>query len=83
MTVLIATGILTGLIMIAYYLKSGKPFKNALKGMISGAAALIIVHFFGNNIALDIELSLFNTCVSLILGAPGVALLALASVILV
>ena len=83
MKILISTGIICCLIMIIYYIKSEHPIKNALKGMISGGLALVIISFFGYKINIEMPLSFFNTGISLILGVPGVVLLILGNIFLV
>ncbi len=83
MTFLIVTGILTGIIMCIYYIKSKNPVKNAFKGMLSGAVAFLIVCYFGHYININLPLSFFNTGVSLILGVPGVILMIVGKFILV
>ena len=68
---------LAAIIMLCYCLRSRKPARTAFFGMISGAAALLAAHFFGGAAGLYLPLNLFTTAVSLILGAPGVLILAL------
>lgn len=83
MKILIGAGIICGIIMLFYYLKSGHPIKNALKGMITGGLLLVLVSYFGYKINIDLPLSFFNTIVSLVLGVPGVILLVVGKVLLV
>ena len=83
MTVLIVTGIVTGLIMLTYYLKSKKPLKNAFLGMFSGGLALVLVSYFGSAINISLTLSFFNTIIALVLGVPGVILMVVGKLILV
>ena len=64
-------------IMLCCYLRSRHPVRTAFFGMSSGAAALLAAHFFGSTAGLYLPLNLFTTVVSLILGAPGVLILAL------
>jgi len=67
-------GILTvaGIAMLIHYIRAEKPVKTAVKGMLSGAVTLTAIHFWGHYIGLAIEINLFNTLISLVLGAPGV-----------
>ena len=71
--------ILTGIIMAVYYFKSKKPVKNLLKGVLSGAAALLLVHFLGGYIGINLPLSTIGIAASLILGVPGVIMLTIIS----
>ena len=61
-----------GIAVLIHYIRAEKPLQTAVKGMLSGAAALAAVHFWGHYIGLSIEINLFNTVISLIFGAPGV-----------
>lgn len=83
MTVLIITICAAALIMLIYIFRSKSPVRTALKSMLSGAAVLILVYFFGDLIHIKLELTFFNTAVSLILGIPGVGLLILSKFIVV
>lgn len=69
-----------GIIMLIFYGRTKKPFKNALIGMILGGIALVGVHFVGDGIGISLTLNLFNTMVSLILGIPGVVMLVVLNV---
>lgn len=64
------------IIMSAHYLRARKPVRTALKGMISGALALILLNGWGGIIGLYLPINLFNTLISLVLGIPGVIALA-------
>ena len=63
-----------GIIMIVYYAKRKHTVSSALIGMTSGAAALVLLHYFGGYIGYAPPLNLFNTAVSLVLGIPGAVL---------
>lgn len=63
--------------IMIYYMRSKKPALSAFKGMSSGAAALLAVHFLGGYAGLSLPLNFFTTVVSLILGIPGVAFMTL------
>lgn len=65
------------IIMLCCYLRSKHPVRTAFLGMSSGAAALLAAHFFGGAAGLYLPLNIFTAAVSLILGAPGVLILAL------
>ena len=65
------------IIMAVHYLKSDKPSKTGIKGMISGTISLIVIHFWGGYIGLYIPLNLFTTVISLVLGAPAVIIMTL------
>ncbi len=68
--------IIAGIIMIRFYAKRKSTVKSALIGMVSGGAALIILHYYGHYIGVSPPVNLFNTVVSLVLGIPGAALIA-------
>ncbi len=67
--------IVAGLIMLRFYARRKKTIKSAIIGMVSGAAALILLHYYGDNIGFAPPLNLFNTTVSLVMGIPGAALI--------
>jgi len=83
MKILIWTGIVTGIIMLIYYIKSKKPILTAFKGIVSGGVAFFLVNYFGHYINIKLTISLFNIIVSLLLGIPGVILLVISKLILV
>ncbi len=60
---------------LIYYMRSGKPVRNALLGMLSGTLALAAAHFFGGKIGLALPLNGLTAFVALVFGAPGVALM--------
>lgn len=64
--------ILSAIAVLIYYMRSEKPVKNALLGMLSGALALTAVHFFGGKIGLALPLNGLTAFVALVFGAPGV-----------
>lgn len=64
-----------GIVMIAFYAKRKHTVKSALSGMLSGAAALLLLHYFGDNIGYQPSLNLFNTMTALVLGVPGVIIM--------
>lgn len=64
-----------GIIMLIYYGRRKKPFSSAVFGMISGCAALVIFHYAGKYVGFSPAINMFNTAVSLVLGAPGAALI--------
>ena len=69
-----AVWVILGIIMIVYYAKRKHTVSSALFGMTSGAAALVLLHYFGGYIGYAPPLNLFNTAVSLVLGIPGAVL---------
>ena len=69
--------IVSAIVMAAHYLKSGKPVKTAFLGMSSGAAFLILLHFFGGYVGFSVPLNFFTAVLSLVLGIPGVIIVAL------
>lgn len=69
------TAVLSAIAALIYYMKSGKPVKNALLGMLSGTFALAAAHFFGGNIGLALPLNGLTAFVALVFGAPGVAVM--------
>lgn len=68
-----------GIIMLRIYAKRKSTIKSALFGMLSGGAALILLHYFGGYIGFSPPLNLFNTMVSLLLGIPGLTLIVIAN----
>jgi hypothetical protein len=58
-----------------YYARRKHTFKSVLLGMGSGAAALLLLHYFGAPLGYQPELGLFNMSTALVLGVPGVALI--------
>ncbi len=83
LAVFISLGIFCAIAMLIFYLKSEKPVLSAFKGMLSGAAALLIVNIFGTAFKVSLSVSAFNTVTALTLGIPGVVLLILGKVLLV
>lgn len=69
--------IVSAIVMIVHYLKSRKPAKTAFFGMGSGAAFLTALHFFGEYVGFSVPLNFFTAVLSLILGIPGVIIVAL------
>lgn len=63
--------------MLVHYLKSQKPAKTAFFGMGSGAVFLTVLHFFGKYVGFSVPLNFFTAVLSLILGIPGVIIVAL------
>ena len=83
MTILIGTGIVVGLIMLLYFLKSKKPLRTAFKSMFSGGVSLVLASYFGYLINIKLTLSFFTTIIALVLGAPGVIIMIIGKLILV
>lgn len=69
--------IISAVIMLIYYLRSERPAHSAVLGMGSGAVFLLLLHFFGDYVGFSVPLNFFTGFVSLILGIPGVMILAL------
>ncbi|MCH5192873.1 MAG: pro-sigmaK processing inhibitor BofA family protein [Oscillospiraceae bacterium] len=67
------TGAVCAVAVLLYCLKTDKPLRTALLGMLSGAVALTAVHFLGDRFGLALPLNGVTVFVSLVLGAPGVA----------
>lgn len=63
-------------VMLIHYLRAEKPFRTALRSMASGGAGLVLLHFFGGKIGLALPLNFFTAFVSLVLGLPGAAAMA-------
>lgn len=68
-------GIVSAIAVLIYYMRSGKPVRNALLGMLSGTLALAAVHFFGGRIGLALPLNGLTAFIALVFGAPGVVLM--------
>lgn len=69
------TAVLSAIAALIYYMRSGKPVRNALLGMLSGTLALAAVHFFGGKVGLALPLNGLTAFVALVFGAPGVVLM--------
>ncbi len=67
---------LAGVVMLIHFMRSGKPVTTAFKGMASGGLGLVLLHFFGEHIGLALPLNLFTAFISLTLGLPGTAAMA-------
>ena len=67
--------------MLIHYMKSEKPVRTALAGMLSGTAALVLLHYFGGEVLPAIPLNGFTAFIALTLGAPGVAAMWIISII--
>ncbi|MGN0675377.1 MAG: pro-sigmaK processing inhibitor BofA family protein [Oscillospiraceae bacterium] len=67
--------------MLIHYIRSEKPLKTTLKGMISGASGLVLLHFFGGDIGLALPLNTFTVFISLTLGLPGTAAMCVLQII--
>ena len=70
-------GAVCAVAVLIYCARTAKPVRTALLGMLSGAAALAAVHFFGGKFGLALPLNGVTVFVSLVLGAPGVAAMCL------
>lgn len=68
---------------LIYYMRSEKPVKNALLGMLSGALALAAAHFFGGNIGLALPLNGLTAFIALVFGAPGVVVMCLIELLII
>lgn len=71
-------------IMLIHYTKSERPVRTALCGMLSGTAALLLLNHFGGDISFLPEMPLngFTAFTALTLGVPGVAAMAVISLII-
>ena len=67
--------------MLIHYMRSEKPVRTALAGMLSGTAALIALNYFGGNVIPALPLNGFTAFIALTLGAPGVAAMCVISII--
>lgn len=72
---------ITAVIMLIYYMRSEKPVRSALLGMLSGAAALLIVNHFGGGALPMLPLNGFTAFIALTLGIPGVAAMAVLTLV--
>ena len=75
--ILYAAGAVCAIAVLTYCMRTAKPVRTALLGMLSGAALLIAVHIFGGKIGLALPLNGVTVFVSLTLGIPGVAAMCL------
>ena len=66
---------LAALVMLIYYMRREKPVRSAVLGMVSGAAALLAVHYL--EFLPTLPLNGFTAFAALVLGVPGVALMAI------
>lgn len=69
------TAVVSAIAILVYYMRSGKPVRNALLGMLSGTLALAAVHFFGGGIGLALPLNGLTAFIALVFGAPGVVIM--------
>lgn len=69
------TAVVSAIAILIYYMRSEKPVKNALLGMLSGAIALTAVHFFGGSIGLALPLNGLTAFIALVFGMPGVVIM--------
>lgn len=69
------TAVVSAIAILIYYMRSEKPVKNALLGMLSGALALAAVHFFGGSIGLALPLNGLTAFIALVFGMPGVVIM--------
>ena len=72
-----AAGAVCAIAVLFYCMRTDKPIRTALLGMLSGAAALIAVHIFGSKIGLALPLNGVTVFTALTLGVPGVAAMCL------
>lgn len=68
--------------MLIHYMRSEKPVRAALAGMLSGTAALVALNFLGGSVVPALPLNGFTAFIALTLGAPGVAAMCIISAIL-
>ena len=74
-------GIVSAIAVLIYYMKSGKPVRNALLGMLSGTFALAAAHFFGGRIGLALPLNGLTAFIALVFGAPGVVFMCIIEIL--
>lgn len=67
--------LIAGLWMLRCYLSRKRPLRSALLGMLTGAAALTLMHLYGGRFGVEMPLNCFTGGISLLLGVPGVTLL--------
>ena len=67
--------LIAGLGMLRCYLSRKRPLRSALLGMLTGAAALTLMHLYRGRFGVEIPLNCFTGGISLLLGVPGVTLL--------
>ena len=72
-----AAGAVCAIAVLICCMKTSKPVRTALLGMLSGAAALMAVHFLGDKTGLALSINGVTVFISLVLGAPGVAAMCL------
>lgn len=72
--------VLAAAVMLIYYMRREKPVRSAVLGMVSGAAALLAVHYL--EFLPTVPLNGFTAFVALVLGIPGVIFMALITLIL-
>ncbi len=67
--------------MLIHYIRSERPVRTALLGMLSGTAALLLMHHFGGAAPFlpEIPLNGYTAYIALTLGIPGVAVMAVIS----
>ncbi len=62
---------LSGIIMLVYYISTGKPLKSAVIGAGSGAATLAAAKAISIFAGFSVKINIFTVLVSAILGIPG------------
>lgn len=67
--------LIAGLGMLRCYLSRKRPLRSALLGMLTGVAALTLMHLYGGRFGVEMPLNCFTGGISLLLGVPGVTLL--------
>ncbi|MCM1329048.1 MAG: pro-sigmaK processing inhibitor BofA family protein [Ruminococcus sp.] len=65
-------GAVFALAALACCMRTEKPVRNAVKGMLTGVLALAAAHFFGGEIGLAVPINGLTAFIALVFGAPGV-----------
>lgn len=80
-TILIAAGIFILLVVIQMIVRSKRPIRSALGGILTGLLTLVVVNITGVFTGVSLPLSLLNIGVSAAAGIPGVTMLLLLNLI--
>lgn len=74
-------GVLAALIVVVYAVKTGKFLKTVGFSALTGASALLILHFTAGLTGFSLELTPFTLSTSVIFGLPGVVCITLSKMI--
>lgn len=80
-TIIIAAGIIIGIIMLIAYIRSGKPISSFLRHCAGGIGTLALVNMFSGISGIALPFNLFSLSSVGLLGVPGTASLLICNLI--